>query len=163
MRDLQEQLRSLGPVLPTKCWAGPTPASAWGADDEHAQVVGEAFRHLFDGGPCYDLDSYTDVDDETAFALIALSLQPPLLHILGQIGRDDRLIPMNVKPPDASTVTRLRAALSLGEMTPRAVCNVNETGAWAQVDPSSGDLRELLVIVYAEHRLAALYWGEPID
>lgn len=162
MTPLEARLSPIGPVLPTKCWMGPQPQRADETAPSQDTVLREVFRHLFSGGPAYDAEDCSAVPLDLALMLVALAMQEPFLNVLGIIGRGGEFIAEQFAP-SPSLVEKVRSALGSVAGGARCIANVNETGAYFQVDPYQGDLSELLVVFYSEAAVVALYWCAMID
>jgi hypothetical protein len=160
-----QQLSQLGEIAPTKVWVGEMPQPFRSSRDVASAVLQSAFLGMFGAAPPAAVDEYVPVPFETALVLLVLAFRPPFLGVLARVGNnreDGEYFAPDDLPPDGA-IAAMRQALGPLGRDAKALSNTDDTGAWAQVDPARDDLEELLVVLYSEASIVALYWAQAID
>jgi hypothetical protein len=128
---------------------------SFGLQDPY-KVLQHILRELFGTAPVV-VSGYSQISKEDGFAIAQTAGSEPLGVLLNN-RPVDCILPKHACEA-AATVQQAPAVFDQMELF---FTNLNLNGSWEQVDPTTGDMSEVLIVGMNRTSVVAVYWGEPL-
>jgi hypothetical protein len=125
--------------------------------EDPRKVLQHILQVLF-GAPSVDVSGYCQISKEDVFAIAHTAGSEPLGVLLNN-RPVDRILPKHLSETAEKAVQQAPAIFDQMEVF---FTNLNLDGSWEQVDPTSGDMSEVLIVGMNRTSVVAVYWGEPL-